>query len=169
MTKVTIDVKNAVLESVIAFRGQKQMKNTFTGSAKVNKEDIIAINVDTDDDEEEKAAKAFLEGQINEFVDKVGKKVSQLQIKIHSDQDKELPEKTKVKEFDELPIYDKKKNLIEFGNNLDQTGKARIIVHYGYSEDNDTHYTRVNAAIIDDVNNVSVHQTNGVTDEDFDF
>lgn len=169
MTKVTIDVKNAVLESVIAFRGQKQMKNTFTGSAKVNKEDIIAINVDTEDKDEEKAAKEFLEGQINDFVDKNGKKVSQLQIKIHSDQDKELPEKTKVKEFDELPIYDKKKNLIQFGNNLDETGKARLIVHYGYSEDNDTHYTRVNAAIIADLNNVSVHQTNGVTDEDFDF
>lgn len=169
MTKVTIDVKNAVLESVVAFRGQKQMKNTFTGSAKVNKEDIIAIHVDMEDEQEQKIVKDFLAGQINEFVDKNGKKVSQLQIKIHSDQDKELPEKTKVKEFDELPIYDKKKNLIEFGNNLDQTGKARLIVHYGYSEDNDTYYTRVNAAIIDDVNNVSVHQTNGVTDEDFDF
>jgi len=169
MTKVTIDVKNAVLESVIAFRGQKQMKNTFTGSAKINKEDIIAINVESDDEDEVAQAKEFLAGQINEFVDKVGKKVSQLQIKIHSDQDKELPEKTKVKEFDELPIYDKKKNLIEFGNNLDQTGKARLIVHYGYSEDNDTYYTRVNAAIIADVNNVSVHQSNGVTDDDFDF
>lgn len=169
MTKVTIDVNNAVLESVIAFRGQKQMKNTFTGSAKVNKEDIIAINVDSEDEDEVTKVKEFLSGQINDFVDKVGKKVSQLQIKIHSDQDKELPEKTKVKEFDEMPIYDKKKNLIEFGNNLDATGKARLIVHYGYSEDNDTYYTRVNAAIIDDVNNVAVHQTNGVTDDDFNF
>ena len=169
MTKVIIDVKNAVLESVIAFRGQKQMKNTFTGSAKVLKDDIENIKVDTDDATTEKEVKAFLSEQINSFVDKEGKKIDQLQLKIHSDQDKELPEKTKVKEFDELPIYDKKKNLIEFGNNLDQTGKTRLIVHYAYSEDNDTYYTRVNAAIIDDVNNVSVHQTNGVTDDDFEF
>jgi len=167
MTKVLMDVKDAVLESVIGFRGSKALKDTFIGSAKINLEDVIDLKVVSDDEKEIAAVEKYFSENTNKFVDKDGHKIEQLVITINKIEDSDA--KGNVKEFEEPTFYTKSKAEVQFGNNLDHTGKARLVVYFGYNEDYDRNYTRMNTAIFDDVANVVVHPTNGVTDEDFNF
>lgn len=167
MAKVIIDAKNAVLETVIGFKGSKALKDTFISSAKINKEDIIKLEVISDDPEEVQRGNEFFDEAYNKFTDKQGKLVEQLNLTIHKVEDKE--DKSNFREFESPIMFTKDKSEVVFKNNVDATGKVRIIAYFGHAEDYDQDFVRFNTAIFDNIDDVEVHATNSVTDADFDF